>query len=115
PLPPSTPTPPPSPPAPPQHSLPVSPGSGWNPTQGGSADAFINLGTGPYPGADYLTSGGAQPWYTSPSVTRFFGGQPPDAQQQADFSRDVLQRVQQTFQRSGLDPKLTVHPPGPPH
>jgi len=81
---------------------------------GGNADAFINLGNGPYPNADNLTTGGAQPWYTSPVVTKFFGGQQPDAQQQADFANSVLHDVQQTFQQSGgLAPRLTLDPSVP--
>jgi hypothetical protein len=81
-----------------------------------SADAYINFGSGPYPEASLLTTGGAQPWYTSPVVEKFFGGQEPNAQQQSDFANAVLRDVQQTFQLSGgLAPRLTIDPSIPTH
>jgi hypothetical protein len=72
-------------------------------------DAFINLGSGPYPDANYLTTGGAQPWYNSPQVAALFGGT-PNAQQQAQFTQAVLQDVQQTFANSGVPVTLTTNP-----
>src|SRR3954469_20056421 len=80
----------PLPPAPTIEPAPSSSMASTGVNSGGNADAFINLGNGPYPNADNLTTGGAQPWYTSPVVTKFFGGQQPDAQQQADFANSVL-------------------------
>jgi hypothetical protein len=75
----------------------------------GMADGFINFGTGPYASASQLTSGNAQPWYTSPAVTQFFGGI-PNAQERADFTNTVLQRVEQTYQMSGVPVQLTTDP-----
>src|SRR4051812_35904163 len=61
-----------------------------NPTpSGGTADAYLNFGNGPYPEASLLTSGSAQPWYNSPVVQKFYGGQAPNPQQQADFANTV--------------------------
>jgi hypothetical protein len=72
-------------------------------------DAYLNLGDGPYAGDDWLTVGNARPWYTSPVAARLFGG-PPDAQERADFTAAILQRVQQTFSQSGLSVRLTTDP-----
>jgi hypothetical protein len=72
-------------------------------------NAFINVGAGPYPLASQITTGGAQPWYNSSQLASFFGGQ-PTAQQQADFDNTILQRVQQTFQQSGVPITLTESP-----
>jgi MYXO-CTERM domain-containing protein len=74
-----------------------------------TAAAFINLTGGPYPEAGALTTGGAQPWFDSPSVVHAFGGV-PNAQQQASFTQSVLQDVQHTFQISGMNPTLTTDP-----
>lgn len=71
-------------------------------------DALINFGTAPYASAGVLTTGGAQAWYTSPVVQSLFGGT-PDAQQQADFTTTVLQRVEQTFQNSGVSVAVTTN------
>ena len=76
---------------------------------GGPVDAFINMTSGPFPEASTLTTGGAQPWYQSPSVVQAFGGV-PNAQQQASFTQTVLQDVQHTFQLSGMNPTLTTDP-----
>ncbi len=59
-----------------------------------------------------MTRGGAQPWYLSPVVTDVFGGQ-PTVDQQADFSRQVLERVEHTYLLSGLSPALTLDPTVP--
>jgi hypothetical protein len=72
-------------------------------------DAFINFGSGPYAGASALTTGGAQPWYTSPVVQEFYGGTPDD-HQQAEFTSSVLQRVEKTFQDSGVAVSVTTNP-----
>jgi hypothetical protein len=72
-------------------------------------NGFINLGTGPYPGAAAITTGGAQPWYNSSQISSFFGGQ-PTAQQQQSFNSAVLQDVQQTFSQSGVPITLTTNP-----
>jgi hypothetical protein len=76
------------------------------------ADAFLNLGSGPYPQASSLTAGNAQPWYDSPQVDKLFGGV-PTAQQQSDFSNAILQRVEQTFQLAGVPVNLTTNPNAP--
>ncbi len=75
-------------------------------------DAFLNLGQGPYPQAQNLTTGGAQPWYDSSAVAALFGGT-PTAAQQADFSSTVLQRVEKTFQLAGVPVTLTTDPNTP--
>lgn len=71
-------------------------------------DALINFGSAPYAGAGSLTTGGAQAWYTSPVVRDLYGGT-PDVQQQNDFTATVLQRVEQTFQNSGVSVALTTN------
>jgi hypothetical protein len=73
------------------------------------ADALINFGAITPPDTSMLNSS-PQPWYDSPSVVKFFGGNPPSAQQQADFENTVLQEIQQTFNLGGLHPKLTIDP-----
>src|SRR5271157_5504969 len=37
-----------------------------------SADAFINVGPGPYPLASQITTGNAQPWYNNSAANSFF-------------------------------------------
>ncbi len=73
-------------------------------------DAFVNLGTGPYPEASLITSGGAQPWFDSTRIAALFGGQQPSAQQQAAFDSTVMQRIEQTFSNSGIHVSLTDTP-----
>jgi len=77
-----------------------------------AADAFINLGSGPYPLASQITTGNAQPWYNSSAANSFFGGT-PTAQQIASFDNTVLQRVELTFQQSGVNVSLTTDPTVP--
>src|SRR5208337_2692269 len=77
-----------------------------------TADAFINVGQGPYPLASQITTGNAQPWYNSAQASSFFGGA-PTAQQITSFDNTVLQRVQQTFQQSGVNVSLTTDPTVP--
>ncbi|MGC8643034.1 MAG: PEP-CTERM sorting domain-containing protein [Isosphaeraceae bacterium] len=72
-------------------------------------NAFLNLGNGPYPLASQITTGNAQPWYDSSQISSFFGGQ-PNSQQIAAFDSTILQRVQQTFQQSGVNISLTTDP-----
>ncbi len=86
------------PPAPTQAPVPV-----------GSADALVNLSDGGFASSDILS--GAQPkaWYLSPVVSNLYGGVPND-QQKADFSNAVLQRVNDTFHASGLNPIITNDP-----
>ena len=72
-------------------------------------DAFINLGSGPYPNSESLTTGNPQPWYLGSQVGRIFGGV-PSLQQRAAFDDAVLQRVQQTFQLGGVPVSLTDDP-----
>jgi hypothetical protein len=80
-------------------------------SSGGTADAYINFGSGPYAEASSLTVGTAQPWYTSPAVEKFFGGQAPNAQQQAAFENAVVQDIQKTYSLSGgMAPVLTTDP-----
>jgi hypothetical protein len=74
-----------------------------------AVDAFVNLGAGAYPEASALTTGNPQPWYDSSAIVNLFGGT-PTAQQQANFDSVVLQRVQQTFQSSGVPVTLTDNP-----
>jgi hypothetical protein len=74
-----------------------------------AVDAYINMGSGPYPSETNLTTGGGQPWYYSPSAIEAFKGL-PSPQQQQDFTAKVLDDVQKTFQLSGLDPSLTTDP-----
>jgi hypothetical protein len=75
----------------------------------GPAEAYINLGSGPYPQQSTITTGNALPWYNSAQISSFFGGQ-PTAQQIQNFDNTVLQRVQQTFSQSGLSVTLTTNP-----
>ena len=79
------------------------------PASSGPVDAFINLGNGPYPLQNTITTGNAQPWYNSSQITSLFGGQ-PTAQQIQSFDNTVLQRVQQTFSQSGVSVTLTDNP-----
>lgn len=118
PTPPPTPTPTPTPAAPsvlslvatPPQTAPVQRFSSSIPP-GGSADAYLNFSSGPYPEASVMTTGGAQPWFSSPVVAKYFGGEAPNAQQQAEFTNAVLDHVNQTFQLSGgLAPKITLDP-----
>lgn len=81
-------------------------------TPQGRVDAFLNFGTGPYAESDLLTTGGAQAWYTSPGVAALFGGT-PNAQQQQDFVNTVAQRVERTFQLSGIPLTLSTDPSVP--
>jgi hypothetical protein len=76
------------------------------------ADAFVNLGTGPYANAGSLTTGNAQPWYNSSGVANLFGGSISSAQQ-AQFDSTVIQRVEQTFALSGIPITLTTDPNAP--
>jgi hypothetical protein len=79
------------------------------PASSGPVDAFINLGSGPYPLAGSITTGNAQPWYDSSQITTLFGGQ-PSAQQIQSFDNAVLQNVQQTFNLSGVSVTLSENP-----
>jgi hypothetical protein len=79
------------------------------PTAAAPVQAFINVGNGAYPLAAAITTGGAQPWYTSSQITTLFGGQ-PTAQQIQSFDNVILQRVQQTFTQSGISVSLTENP-----
>jgi hypothetical protein len=80
-------------------------------SQSAPLSAFLNFGSGPYPEAALITTGNAQPWYDSTQIARFFGGQP--SAQQADFDNTILQRVEQTFQQSGVPITLTDNPTVP--
>ena len=75
----------------------------------GPVDAFINLGNGPYPLQSTITTGNAQPWYSSSQISSLFGGQ-PTSQQIQSFDNTILQRVQQTFSQSGVNVTLTDNP-----
>jgi hypothetical protein len=74
--------------------------------QTSAVDAYLDLGSGPYTGAGFIASGNPQAWYDSPQVAQLFGGV-PTGQQQQSFDQAVLQRVQQTFQLSGISVTLT--------
>jgi hypothetical protein len=76
------------------------------------ADANLNLGSGPYPLQSTITTGNAQPWYNSSQIASFFGGQ-PTTQQVASFDNLVMQRVEQTFQQSGVPITLTLNSTAP--
>jgi hypothetical protein len=80
--------------------------------QSPAANAFINLGAGPYPAQSFVATGSPQAWYDSPQVASLFGGTPTAAQQQA-FDQAVMQDVQQTFQLSGISVNLTDNPNTP--
>ncbi|MDR3636670.1 MAG: PEP-CTERM sorting domain-containing protein [Isosphaeraceae bacterium] len=82
------------------------------PAQSGMVDAFLNFGSGPYAEASAITTGGAQSWYLSPGVANLFGGT-PNAQQQQDFVNTVAQRVEQTFQLSGVPLTISTDPSVP--
>ena len=69
----------------------------------------MNLSTGGFAGSDILNGSQPKAWYLSPVVTNLYGGTPSD-QQKADFSNSVLQRVNDTFHASGLNPNLTNDP-----
>ncbi|MBX6315448.1 MAG: PEP-CTERM sorting domain-containing protein [Isosphaeraceae bacterium] len=90
----------------------ASPSAGTAPT---SYNALLNMGNGPYPGANWLTSGGAQPWYLSPSVLQAYG-HVPTPEEQAAFVEAVKQDVLYTYHHSGddrstsIDLKLTTNP-----
>ena len=94
---------------PPSPSTPVPSAPAVATPAGSPADAFLNLGTGPYPEQSMITTGGAQPWYNSPQIVNLFGGQ-PTAQQQQSFNDAVIQRVEQTFQLAGVPLTLTANP-----
>ena len=79
------------------------------PLSSGPVDAFINLGNGPYPLQNTITTGNAQPWYSSSQISSLFGGQ-PTSQQIQSFDNTILQRVQQTFSQSGVNVTLTDNP-----
>lgn len=78
-------------------------------SSGYQADAFLNFGSGPYPDASGLTTGNASAFQNSP-VLRAFLGDSPTSQQLASFEQTVLQRVQQTYQQSGVPIRLTTDP-----
>jgi hypothetical protein len=83
--------------------------SSASPPSTATVNAYLNMGAGLYPLASQITTGTAQPWYNSSQIASFFGGQ-PSAEQQADFSNAILQRVQQTFQQSGVPITLSNSP-----
>ncbi len=77
------------------------------PTTTPVANAFVNFGNGPYPETGSIASGNPQPWYNSAPVAALFGGQ-PTSQQISAFDATVLQRIQQSFQLSGVNVNLTT-------
>ena len=74
------------------------------------ADAFLDFGTGSFSREQDLTAGDARSWFTGANVEHAFGGRPPDAAEQAEFSRKVLDEVNANFQASGIGPKITLDP-----
>ena len=101
----------PLPPRHPQRSTAPSP-TVAAPLAASPVQAFINVGSGPFPQAAAITTGGASPWYNSTQLTNLFGGQ-PTAQQIQSFDNAILQRVQQTFSQSGISVSLTENPNTP--
>jgi hypothetical protein len=79
------------------------------PASSGPVDAFINLGNGPYALQNAITTGNAQPWYSSSQITSLFGGQ-PSSQQVQSFDNAIMAHVQQTFSQSGISVTLTDNP-----
>ncbi len=74
------------------------------------ADALINMSAGPdYAQESSLTAGGAAPWYESPVVERFYGGE-PDAGERREFVATVINRVIDTYNKSGLGLTITDNP-----
>lgn len=90
-------------------SYPAAPAAATAPAPSPNVDAFLNFGSGPFANANTLTTGGAQSWANSPQVAALFGGT-PSASQQSAFVNAVVQRVQQTFQQSGVPVTLTTDP-----
>jgi hypothetical protein len=93
-------------------SVPVpvaTPAAAWIPTPSYSYDARVQLDAGPFPAASTLTTGTATPWYLSPVVQDLYGGI-PTPEQQADFTRSVLDRVEKAYSRSGVAVSLTADP-----
>ena len=88
---------------------PATPPVSTAPAYSGPVNALINLGSGPYPLQNAITTGNAQPWYDSSPITSLFGGH-PTAQQIQSFDSAILQRVQQTFSLSGVSVSLTDNP-----
>lgn len=74
------------------------------------ADAFLNFGTGSFSREQDLTAGDASSWFTGANVEHAFGGRQPDAAEQAEFSRKVLDEVNANFEASGIVPKITLDP-----
>ena len=72
-------------------------------------DAFINVAGGPYPGAASITTGNASPWAASAAIVPLFGGTPTQMQKDS-FDQTVYQRVEQTFEQSGVPVRLTPNP-----
>lgn len=72
-------------------------------------DALLNFSDGPYAQASLLTTGNAQPWYTSPVVQNLYGGIPDVATREA-FTQSVLEKVESTYAQHGLDLNLTTDP-----
>ncbi|WP_435018983.1 PEP-CTERM sorting domain-containing protein [Tundrisphaera sp. TA3] len=74
------------------------------------ADAYLNFGSGPYAEAKTLTTGDAKPWYTSPVVSRAYGGSTPDAKDRASFESKVVSTVEKTYEKAGVPVRLTTDP-----
>jgi hypothetical protein len=85
------------------------------PSPGSSAtpyDAFINMTSGNFAEAGFLTTGNPQPWFDSAQVAKVFGGM-PNTQQQAAFTSEVLADVQRVYANSGIPVTLTTNPSAP--
>ncbi|WZO99712.1 hypothetical protein EP7_001324 [Isosphaeraceae bacterium EP7] len=79
-------------------------------------DGFINFTSGPFAQPGSSTNYAAQPWYQSGLVKSIYGGNTPNAAQQAAFSQEVLDRVSTAYQRSGVPASFTLDPnAGAPH
>jgi hypothetical protein len=72
-------------------------------------DALIRMDSGPFVTSSYLVSGTPQAWYQSPVVQKVYGGT-PNADQQRTFEQAILNKVQQTYNNSGVPVNLTTDP-----
>lgn len=74
---------------------------------GQTVDAFLNFSEGPYPAAHTLAEGSPTSWYESPVVTEILGRTPNESEKE-QFKSDILTKVEQSFQKSGLDIDLSA-------
>jgi hypothetical protein len=66
-------------------------------------NAYVNFDGLTYPDAPGLINVGAiAPWYSSPALTRFYGGHVPGIEDRQTFTQGVFEKVRQIFDSSGL-------------